>query len=412
MKNERRRNRSRFGETYFSCAVTVLIALIRATAGGLSASIAMTCLGAESDANPSKRVGDAATGGVVLSLIAEPGAYPNPTCHDVDSAFDARVEIGPSAVPVAGGQFLIAYDPTCMRFESAGPGSDCDERSPFSNLIQLILDETAGTVFTAVGIPTGGMASPGPATMVCLQFTKIGECSSCSPCFANDNPFNTRLTDGSGLSIDFQISCPGDLQSPGTPSIQCPQSVTTHVACNRASVLVTWGAPSASDSCDGPLPVMCTATHSGGANLNSLISGGGLIPIGTSTFCCEAANSCGQQTECCWVIQVNPAIDAECEDGHPCTKDFCRPNWPGAGPDGCVHESFVDLYGDVSPPGGDGVIDIDDIACVLNGMSSAALCPDGDIFPCAGNGVIDVDDITAVVDAYAGFPPCPHPCPP
>jgi hypothetical protein len=70
------------------------------------------------------------------------------------------------------------------------------------------------------------------------------------------------------------------------------------------------------------------------------------------------------------------------------------------------------LYGDVFPTGGDCVVDVDDLGCVVAGFSDPSLCPDGDIAPCGGSGEIDVDDMLAVVDAFAGIYACPHPCPP
>ena len=73
------------------------------------------------------------------------------------------------------------------------------------------------------------------------------------------------------------------------------------------------------------------------------------------------------------------------------------------------------LFGDVAPIFG--VIDIDDILCILDGFSDIANCPEGDIVgadsvcpPFAPNGV-DFDDVFAALDAFSGNPPCPDPCP-
>ena len=74
------------------------------------------------------------------------------------------------------------------------------------------------------------------------------------------------------------------------------------------------------------------------------------------------------------------------------------------------------LFGDVAPRSG--VIDFEDILCVVDGFADISACPQGDIVgantqcpPFEPNG-IDFDDILAVVDAFTGNPSCPDPCPP
>jgi len=57
-----------------------------------------------------------------------------------------------------------------------------------------------------------------------------------------------------------------------------------------------------------------------------------------------------------------------------------------------------------------GIIDVDDILCLLDGFANLLLCPKADIAPCSGNGLVDVDDILAVLDAFSGKPMCPNPC--
>ena len=87
--------------------------------------------------------------------------------------------------------------------------------------------------------------------------------------------------------------------------------------------------------------------------------------------------------------------------------------WLVAGDVGCVEPI---LFGDVAPLFG--VIDFDDILCILDGFADIAACPQGDIVgagvacpPFEANG-IDFDDVLAVLDTFGGNPPCPDPCPP
>ncbi len=85
-------------------------------------------------------------------------------------------------------------------------------------------------------------------------------------------------------------------------------------------------------------------------------------------------------------------------------------------PDECQCVSAV--YGDLAPPGGDGIVELGDLLCVLDGYNIEELCPGGDIWPCGpggvgpgGDGLIELGDVLALLDAYAGNPPCADPCP-
>lgn len=70
-----------------------------------------------------------------------------------------------------------------------------------------------------------------------------------------------------------------------------------------------------------------------------------------------------------------------------------------------------EIYGDVHPPPfGDGVVDLDDVLCVLAGFEDLGQCPNGDIYPCGGNGVLDIDDVIAILAAFGGDPACLSPC--
>lgn len=63
------------------------------------------------------------------------------------------------------------------------------------------------------------------------------------------------------------------------------------------------------------------------------------------------------------------------------------------------------VFGDVKTPL-DGIVNIDDILCVLAGFSNFSNCPLGDLQPCFGNGVISLDDILWVLAAFGGVDHC------
>lgn len=77
-------------------------------------------------------------------------------------------------------------------------------------------------------------------------------------------------------------------------------------------------------------------------------------------------------------------------------------------PDEC--DCTVRIFGDVAPEGGDGIVEVGDVLCVLAGYGDLSLCPDGDIAPCNGDGIIEVSDVLNVLAAYAGNGPCANSC--
>jgi hypothetical protein len=59
-----------------------------------------------------------------------------------------------------------------------------------------------------------------------------------------------------------------------------------------------------------------------------------------------------------------------------------------------------------------GIVDIDDILCVLNQFAGGQCGLSADVVPCTGgNGVVDVADIVAILDAFAGVQVCAEACP-
>ncbi|MEK6675397.1 MAG: hypothetical protein AABZ47_07045 [Planctomycetota bacterium] len=69
--------------------------------------------------------------------------------------------------------------------------------------------------------------------------------------------------------------------------------------------------------------------------------------------------------------------------------------------------SFQTLFGDIAPPEGDGIVDLDDLLCVLVEFSDTGKCPTGDIYPCEGNGFVDLEDLLTLLDAMNGIYACP-----
>jgi len=67
------------------------------------------------------------------------------------------------------------------------------------------------------------------------------------------------------------------------------------------------------------------------------------------------------------------------------------------------------VHGDIFPPGGDGIVDLGDILCVLNdfGGLCAGLDNVADIEPCPlGDNDVDLSDILEVLDGFTGDDCC------
>ncbi|MEK6676728.1 MAG: hypothetical protein AABZ47_13880 [Planctomycetota bacterium] len=375
-------------------------------------TVLSTCLPMRADAEH-RRTSDVDSAIVrELALIFPDGESPASACFPPNELVRIDVRLGAGSPVVVGGQFNIAYNPSCIEFVSASPGQTCDPTSPFSNTILLSVNGVQGRLFYAVGIALGGSGTEQQAVMACLTFRKRSGCSTCTPCFQSQNPFNTLLSGSDGNAVPFTPLCNATINPEGMIDAQCPSSVVVQAACSDPSATVTWSPAVFVDSCEGSLFPACTANHDGGANITGLIQHGGVFPIGISSFCCDAVTLCGGSDSCCWTVTVEPPSDADCEDGDACTMDRCDRNSGGAGSDGCVHDRIVSIYGDVFPPEGDGIVDLDDLLCVLVGISINEKCPGGDISPCVGDGIIDADDLLAIFGVYLGEPLCPDRCPP
>jgi hypothetical protein len=94
-----------------------------------------------------------------------------------------------------------------------------------------------------------------------------------------------------------------------------------------------------------------------------------------------------------------------CTDGDFCTlNDVCSQEICAGTYTSMV---FGELVTDLTP----GVVEVEDLMCMVFGFAYLAWCPQGDIEPCGGDGDIDVDDLVFIVAAYMGIYYCPTPCP-
>lgn len=243
-----------------------------------------------------------------------------PNCFEDGEKVTANIVIGASSSPVNGGQFLIGWDTSCLDFVSiAGV-------APYTNTVYgPVVNETAGTVFIAVGVEFGAGNGDNGGTIATMSFIKRGSCNSCQICPLNNNPMNTYLTDNEGQRITVAANCSKAIYDESDMVLTTPGNIKTNVDCGDSPTAVeSWPAPSATDEC-GNAQVFCRGEHESGLQYDSAtVNGGGEFPIGASSFCCYAVSDgpCGTTVGCppdttcvdadsngkpdgCWTVTVN-----------------------------------------------------------------------------------------------------------
>lgn len=287
------------------------------------------------------------------SLELEPvksTTYPGTNCHDEGDKVVVNIVVGATAPsqPVAGGQFFINYDPSCMDFngftvgdEGNGEAPDAD---PWDNVLYSNVDEVAGRIGLAViSDPNGGgfKGSSAGGVMATLSFIKIGECNCCDLCFTSENPEYTRLTNTKGGEIvpDLTTPCSKEICDNGDITATCPGNADVNSDCFGVTAEVTWPPVGYVDECDGALAKECTCIASDvpGApefNCDHLINSGGVFPQGVFEFSCDtvddAANTCGDTEHCEWTVTVSDqqTLDVHIQlspvvDNVPFTRCIC-----------------------------------------------------------------------------------------
>jgi hypothetical protein len=285
-------------------------------------------------------------------------------CFSVGEKISVAIHVGPGATPIAGGQFAITFDPTCLDFVSIGPAGP-----PYTNEIQEIVGHVcvggsrdglscntnancpgtgaqcveSGTIFYAIGIELGGCnetTPTGDVDMAIISFLRRSGCEQCELCFTNVNPLHTYLSSCDGQPINVASKCSKTIHQLPNVEINGPDNVKLKVGCNSAVACTTWDAPTATSDCDGVV-LECTGTHleSGctagnccGGTRNGLpctsnaagqcpqgtcfpsATSGGCFPVGNTNFCCTAvSDKCGVSAEHCWTVTVNDATALDVE---------------------------------------------------------------------------------------------------
>ncbi len=230
-----------------------------------------------------------------LDLVADPGALPVGSCYGVGDFITVRVNMGASAPSIVGGQFFLEYDVAALAFVSMVPGDP-----PFTAQLFESVDPVNGTIDYAVNAPTGDPGTVAPTTMAVITFEAIAECDTFVRFRSHKPP--TTLADVGGTP---RLPALGDLAptsiNASAPLVTCPADIVVNADAGEITALVSIPPITASDSCDGVLPVNCTSSPTPG-----LVSGG-VFPPGITTISCDPViNSCGIETPCSFTVEVTP----------------------------------------------------------------------------------------------------------
>ena len=204
---------------------------------------------------------------------------------------------------ILGGQFFLEYDNTKLDFVSADLGA-----TPFTNEVYEDVDEVAGTIDYAVGLPLAGdpgYDGTGPLTMATITFQAIGEaCDVADLVTFRDTgaAYETRLSRRVGAtgSEPFVPSGLNDLSAISldwlNPTITCPADISQPAVAGCYAEITDLGTPVTDDNCG-----VASVTNDKPANDQ--------YPVGDTTVTWTVTDNCGNIATCTQTVTVTDDQD-------------------------------------------------------------------------------------------------------
>jgi len=193
-----------------------------------------------------------------LDAWAAPTMSLSSTSCEPGSTLTVDIDISDMGTLIVGGQFFLSYDNSLLDFVSADPGD-----SPFTLEVFESVDEGAGTIDYAVGVPGGGPGDMGPATMATLTFNVLGEtCQTEALVEWRMNTPPSRLTDMVGTPVlPTLLDLPEVTLDMTPPIIACPDDIMVNADAGGCDAVVDIFS-STTETFDDP--VMTSATQAPG----------------------------------------------------------------------------------------------------------------------------------------------------
>ncbi len=148
---------------------------------------------------------------------------------------------------VFGGQFWLTYDNTALDFVSAQPGM-----APFTREVMASVDEGAGSIFYAVGVPDGSGSATADGRLARFTFNiASGYCAEAGLVSFTPGTPPTSLTTGDAAAV---IPATADLNTVSgdsvPPALSIPADISVPADAGYCSALIIPGVATATDNCD------------------------------------------------------------------------------------------------------------------------------------------------------------------
>ena len=181
-----------------------------------------------------------------------------------------NISLCPGETVSLGGQIYTA--PATVNLVLAGSGEACDTLATY-NLVLLSQPTLTQNIEFCPGetITLGNTAYSQPGTVV-LQL-----------------PANTGCDTVATYTLSFLTPAPSNV------SMVCPANVIVNTVSGTGAVAVNYANPNAASDC--PCPGLDLSLTAG-------LASGSLFPVGNTSVCWQATDSCGQAASCCFNIAV------------------------------------------------------------------------------------------------------------
>lgn len=233
-----------------------------------------------------------ATAGPEIELV------PSDTCLGVgETQLIVEVNAQNLVTNNVGGQFFLEYDNALLDFVSIVPGD-----APFTREVYIDVDEPAGEIDYAVGVPDGDGGTILPGTMARITFDVLGEFCDVAGLvsFRPGAVPPSRLTDALGNDLGAAtLDLVAVTADTTPPSVTPPADLTVNADAGLCTALVATGTASAIDSCSA---VTLTAERDDNPGLTLADP----FPVGTTSITWTATDECGNSASAVQLVTVEP----------------------------------------------------------------------------------------------------------